>query len=71
MHYGIDKKKKKKMMSPENVVDGHNTMRSRRPAVVHYGGAGLHPHPAPVLGQQAVVLAGDLALAEHCHEKLY
>lgn len=30
------------------------------------GGVALHPHPAPVAGQESVVLGRDLALHQHC-----
>lgn len=33
---------------------------------MHDGGIALHPHPAAVLGQEAVVLGGHLALHQHC-----
>lgn len=33
---------------------------------MHDGGVALHPHPAAVLGQEAVILGGDLSFHEHC-----
>lgn len=41
-------------------------MRPGRAAVVNDGGVALHPHPAAVFGQEAVVLGGDLSFHEHC-----
>ena len=39
-------------------------MRSRRPRVVHNGSAALHPNPAAVPREKAVVLGGHLALEQ-------
>lgn len=36
---------------------------------MHDGGVALHPHPAAVLGQEAVVFGGHLPLHQHCGDK--
>ena len=35
---------------------------------MHDGGVALHPHPAALLGQEAVVFGGHLTLDQHCGE---
>lgn len=54
---------------PENVIYADNTMRSAGPAVVNDGGIALHPHPATVFGQEAVIPRGHLTFQEHCGRK--
>lgn len=54
----------------ENIIDTHDAVRSGGAAVVHHGGIALHPDPAAQLGQQSVVLGGDLTLHEHCKHKV-
>lgn len=49
----------------EHVVDADDTVRPRRPAIVNNGGVALHPDPAALLGQEAVVFCGHLAFHEH------
>lgn len=53
----------------EDIIDTHDAVRPGRAAVVHDSGVALHPHPAAQLGQQPVVLGGDLALHQHCKHK--
>lgn len=53
----------------EDVVDADDAVRAGRAAVVHDGGVALHPHPAAVLGQEAVVLGGHLPFHQHCGDK--
>lgn len=53
----------------EDIIDTHDAVGAGRAAVVHDGGVALHPHPAAQLGQQTVVLRGDLALRQHCKHK--
>lgn len=53
----------------EDVVDADDAVRAGRAAVVHDGGVALHPHPAAVLGQEAVVLGGHLPFHQHCGNK--
>lgn len=52
--------------SRQDVVDADDAVGSGRAAVVHDGGVALYPHPAAVLGQEAVILGGDLSFHEHC-----
>lgn len=52
--------------SRQDVVDADDAVGSGRAAVVHDGGVALHPHPAAVLGQEAVILGGDLSFHQHC-----
>lgn len=33
------------------------------------GGVTLDPHPAAVLGQEAIILGGDLSFHEHCRRQ--
>lgn len=49
----------------EHVVDTDNAMRPRRPAIVNNGGVALHPDPATLLGQEAIVFCGDLPFHEY------
>lgn len=53
----------------EDIVDADDAVRAGGAAVVHDGGVALHPHPAAVLGQEAVVLGGHLPFHQHCGEK--
>lgn len=53
----------------EDVVDADDAVRAGRAAVVHDGGVALHPHPAAVLGQEAVVFGGHLPFHQHCGNK--
>lgn len=54
--------------SREDVVHADDAVRSGGAAVMDDGGVALHPHPAPVLGEHAVILSGDLTLHQHCRE---
>ena len=49
----------------QDVVDADDAVWAGGAAVVDDGGVALHPHPAPVLGQEAVVLCGHLTLHQH------
>ena len=49
----------------EHIVDADDAVGSRGAAVVHNGGVALHPHPAALLGQEAVVLRGHLTFHQH------
>ena len=51
---------------PENCVDADDTVRSGGAAVMNDGGGTLHPHPAAVLCEEAVVPACRLTLQQHC-----
>ena len=53
----------------EDVVDADDAVRAGGAAVVDDGGVALHPHPAAVLGQEAVVLGGHLPFHQHCGDK--
>lgn len=53
----------------EDVVDADDAVRAGGAAVVHDGGVALHPHPAAVLGQEAVVFGGHLPFHQHCGDK--
>lgn len=53
----------------EDVVDADDAVRAGGAAVVHDGGVALHPHPASVLCQEAVVLGGHLPFHQHCGNK--
>ena len=49
----------------EHMVDADDAVGTRRARVVHNGGATLHPQPAAVACQEAVVFGGHLAFGEH------
>lgn len=51
--------------SRQDVVDADNAVRPGGPAVVHNGGVALNPDPTTRLGQEAVVLSGDLTFDQH------
>ena len=51
--------------SREDVVDTDDTVRPRGSAVVDDCGVALDPDPATVLGQETIILSGDLAFYQH------
>ena len=53
-----------KRCQPEDVVDGDDAVRPRRPRVMDDRAVALNPHPAAVLGEEAVVLGTRLAFLQ-------
>ena len=55
--------------SREDIVDADDAVRAGRAAVVNDGCITLNPDPASRLGQETVVLSGDLTFHQHCNTK--
>lgn len=54
--------------SREDIVDADDAVRSGGAAVVDDGGVALYPDPAPMFGQHAIVLCGDLTFHQYCRK---
>lgn len=56
------------LLLTQHVVHADDAVRARGASVVHDCGVGLDPHPATVLGQEAVVFRRHLALIDYWKE---
>lgn len=52
--------------SRQNTVHADDAVRPGGAAVVHNGCITLDPDPASLLGQETVILSGDLTFNQHC-----